>query len=104
MDLNADIDLTGKMCDYNVGKEIGRGAYAVVKQCTHKPSGTKMAIKIYEKHRLLDSVINAAVKREIDILKKLNHKYILKLYEVIEGLKQVKFIKLEPYLKDMDCD
>jgi serine/threonine protein kinase len=83
---------TGKMADYTVGKEIGKGAYAVVKQCIHKPTGLKLAIKIYEKYKLLDSVRKAAVKREIDVLKQLAHKNVLKLYEVIEGIKQVTYI------------
>jgi len=91
LDSNTPIQLTGKMSDYTVGREIGKGAYAVVKQCIHKPSGTKMAIKIYEKYRLLDSTRRAAVKREIEVLKKLEHKNILKLYEIIDGIKQVRF-------------
>ncbi len=92
LDVNTPIELTGKMSDYTVGREIGKGSYAVVKQCIHKASGTKMAIKIYEKYKLLDSTRRAAVKREIDVLKKLEHKNILKLYEVIDGIKQVFYI------------
>ncbi len=30
---------------YHFGKQIGHGAYAVVKECVHKPSGEKVAIK-----------------------------------------------------------
>ncbi len=89
LETSTPVQFNGKMSDYTVGKEIGKGAYAVVKQCIHKPSGIIMAIKIYEKYKLLDSTRKTAVKREIDVLKKLEHKNILKLYEVIDGIKQV---------------
>jgi hypothetical protein len=39
----------GRIEDYAIGKEIGKGAYAIVKQALHKPSNKKMAIKFYEK-------------------------------------------------------
>ena len=30
---------------YHFGRQIGQGAYAIVKECTHKPSGERVAIK-----------------------------------------------------------
>lgn len=40
--------------DYVIGKEIGRGAYATVRFGMNKESGRKVAIKLYDKHKLLD--------------------------------------------------
>ena len=77
--------------DYVIGKEIGKGAYAIVKQCLHKPTNLECAIKIYEKVKLLDIQRKNAVKREISILSLLKHDSIVKLYEVIDTPKQVKF-------------
>ena len=37
---------------YHFGKQIGHGAYAVVKECIHKPSGEKVAIKQYDRSKL----------------------------------------------------
>ena len=37
---------------YQFGKEIGKGAYAVVKECIHKPSGEHVAIKQYDRLKL----------------------------------------------------
>lgn len=82
----------GRIEDYSIGKEIGKGAYAIVKLAHHKPTGKKMAIKIYEKVKLLDPQKKNSVKREIQILKKLDHLNIVKLYEVIDCVKQVKFV------------
>lgn len=80
----------GRIEDYVIGKEIGKGAYASVKLCTHKPSGLKFAIKIYEKIKLNDVHKRSAVKREIEVLKKIEHINIVKLHEVIETIKHVR--------------
>jgi hypothetical protein len=80
----------GKIEDYAIGKEIGKGAYAIVKQALHKPTNRKVAVKIYEKSKLLDPQRNSSVKREIQILKKIDHVNIVKLHEVIDTPKQVK--------------
>ena len=82
-------NLSDKVSDYLIGKEIGKGAYAVVKQAVHKQSGTKLAIKIYEKFKLMDPARKSAVKREIQVLRQLDHPNIVRLYEVIDNPKQV---------------
>lgn len=66
---------------YDVGKEIGRGAFSIVKEGVNKKTGQKVAIKSirtrYIKNKLLI--------REIDIMKKVGtHPNILKLHEVFE--------------------
>jgi serine/threonine protein kinase len=81
----------GKLDDYIIGKELGKGSYAVVKQVLHKPSGMKLAIKFYDKFRLMDPLRKNAVKREIQIMKQLDHPNVVKLYEVIDTTKQVNF-------------
>ena len=40
---------------YELGKQIGQGAYAVVKEGIHKPSGERVAIKQYDKSKLQDA-------------------------------------------------
>jgi Protein kinase domain len=79
----------GRIEDYKFIKEIGKGAYAIVKSAVHRPTGVKYAIKIYEKYKLMDPAKKAAVKREIQILKQIDHKNIVKMYEVIDAPKQV---------------
>jgi hypothetical protein len=79
----------GRIEDYAIGKEIGKGAYAIVKQALHKPTNRKLAVKIYEKSKLVDPQRKSSVKREIQILKKIDHSNIVKLHEVIETAKQV---------------
>jgi serine/threonine protein kinase len=80
---------TGNIEEYRLGSEIGKGSFATVKQAVHKQTGEKFAIKVYDKNKLVDSARRGTVKREIQILKKLNSKYTIKLYEVIETTKYV---------------
>lgn len=82
----------GRLDDYIMGKEIGKGAYAIVKQGTHKLLNIKVAIKVYEKVKLLDIQKKGSVKREIQILKRINHPNLVKLHEVIETTKQTLLI------------
>lgn len=79
----------GKIEDYSIGKEIGKGAYASVKSAIHKYTNSCVAIKVYEKIKLDDCHKRNAVKREIEVLKKLSHPSIVKLVESIETLKHV---------------
>ena len=79
----------GRIEDYAIGKEIGKGAYAIVKQALHKPTNIYVAVKIYDKSKLIDPQRNSSVKKEIEILQKIDHSNIVKLHEVIATTKQV---------------
>jgi len=61
----------------------------VVRIGLHKMSNFKVAIKIYEKLKLLEPNRRKSVKREIKIMERLDHKYIAKLYEAFDTHKQV---------------
>ena len=87
----------GKIEDYLITKELGKGSYAVVKLAKHKVTKENYAIKIYTKESLLDPQKRNTVKNEINILKQLNHINIMKLYEVIDSSKYL-YLVLE-YIK-----
>lgn len=89
-----------------MGKQIGQGAYAVVRSGFHKDQGRRIAIKVYDKYKLLDPQRRKSVVREIKILSKMNNKYIIQLFEAFDNPKQVflvmeyvKGISLHAYLK-----
>lgn len=69
--------------EYNVGKAIGRGNFAVVRLAKHSIANCKVAIKIVDKNRL-DEENLLKIEREIHILKSLDHPHIIKLYEIIK--------------------
>lgn len=77
---------------YMIGKKIGSGAYAQVRIGIHKILNAKVAIKIYDKLKLLEPNRRKSVKREIKILEKLEHVGISRLYEAFDTHKQVYLI------------
>ncbi len=80
--------------EYQMGSLIGQGAYAAVKSAHHRKTGLRVAIKVYEKFRLLDLQRKKSVNREIRILQKLNHPHIVKLFEIIDTSKQVRIVNI----------
>ena len=63
--------------NYELGGLIGEGAYAFVRIAIHKPTNTQVAVKIYEKRRLIG--LRRNLKREVKLLIAINHKNIIKL-------------------------
>ena len=85
--------IENKISYYEIGKIIGKGAYSVVKLCKNKITQEKFAMKIYEKKNLKDHIIKKCISKEIEILKKLNHPNIVKLYDVIYTDKNIFLIQ-----------
>lgn len=78
--------------EFAVGKLIGTGAYASVKSAVLKSDGKKVALKTYEKYRLTDPSKKKNVGREIEILKKLEHPNVVRIFDVIETPKQLHLV------------
>jgi MAP/microtubule affinity-regulating kinase len=55
----------------------------------HKKSNKKVALKIYEKEKMVEIQRKKSVRREIKLMERLNHPNIAKLYEAIETKDQV---------------
>ena len=79
-----------KIENYEIEKRIGHGAFATVKCGREKLSGVKYAIKVYEKCKMVEKHKRVNVRREIDILKKVNHVNIVQLFKVFEDNRNVK--------------
>lgn len=64
-------------------KILGQGSYGAVCSAIHKPTGKKIAIKkmdgVFE-----DEVDCKRILREINLLRKLQHPYVIRIYDVIE--------------------
>ena len=78
-----------KKGNYYLKETIGEGAFAKVKLGIHIPTGEKVAIKILNKEHFSDdsSEKNNIIKirKEINILKRIHHKNIIQLYEIMES-------------------
>ena len=59
--------------DYIIGKQIGQGAYAIVRIGLHKILNKKVALKIYKKYKLEEPNRRKSVKREIKLMEKMKH-------------------------------
>jgi len=68
---------------YKMGKQLGEGAFSVVKDGTHKQSGDSYAIKIVTKAKLT-AEDEEALKDEISVLNELKHDHIICLYDVFD--------------------
>jgi len=80
------------LSDYHVGLIIGQGSFASVRRAVQKTTKTSVAIKTYEKYRLLDALQKTAVAREIKILSQLSHDNVVRLLKVIDAPKQLHLV------------
>ena len=69
---------------YRVGKLLGRGAFGKVSLGMHKATNQLVAIKSINKEFLEEERSRRKVAKEVAILKKLQHKNIVNLYETFE--------------------
>ncbi|KAJ3000413.1 Map microtubule affinity-regulating kinase [Globomyces sp. JEL0801] len=68
---------------YDLDKNIGEGNFAKVRLAKHTITGQQVAIKIIDKNKL-DKATSKKLFREVRIMRLLNNKNIVKLYEVID--------------------
>ncbi|KAG8496123.1 hypothetical protein CXB51_009289 [Gossypium anomalum] len=68
---------------YEIGRLLGCGAFAKVYHARNLRTGLSVAVKVINKKKLPNLTMMSNVKREISIMSRLNHPYIVKLYEVL---------------------
>jgi len=78
--------------DYIIGKQVGAGAYATVRFGLHKETGKKVAIKVYEKFKLLDPQRRKSVRCEIRLMERLRHPNIVVFHDALDTPKQIYII------------
>ena len=75
--------------EYYIGKyliqnTLGQGTFGKVKMGIYSPTGEKVAVKIFKKDELVEDEYKMLVKREFDILEKLNHPNVIFVEEIFE--------------------
>lgn len=82
--------LTNVRDKYHINeKELGHGHYGVVRKCMDRETNKWYAIKSIRKSKVSKIEV---LKREIEILKEVNHPHIIKLIEVHEDAKYLHLI------------
>ncbi|KAI6216588.1 Protein kinase domain-containing protein [Aphelenchoides fujianensis] len=76
---------------YEVDSTIGKGNHAVVKLARHRITKTEVAIKIIDKRQLDPESLKKAY-REIQVLKKIRHPHIIRLYQVMESTNMIYLV------------
>lgn len=77
------LDLTGRKVEdfYEIGEQLGRGSFSIVKRARSKQDGKEYALKVIQRKHIKQKLL----QREIEILKKVKHPNILPLYDVFEN-------------------
>ncbi|TMS01567.1 Serine/threonine-protein kinase DCLK2, partial [Larimichthys crocea] len=77
---------------YQVGKVIGDGNFAVVKECVERSTGQEFALKIIDKARCCGK--EHLIENEVAVLRRVRHPSIIQLIEVDETPSQL-FLVME---------
>ena len=88
---------------YEMVKILGHGSYGQVASAIHKPTGKKVAIKkmdgVFE-----DEVDCKRILRELSLLRKLQHPYVVELLDVIEPIDRENFDTLYVVMELAESD
>jgi len=76
---------------YEVGDELGRGAFSVVKSGVNKKTRERVAIKIIDRHDV-GKDYEKNLRMEMDILRRVDHPNIIALHEMIEAGNKLYFV------------
>ena len=71
--------------DYTILKTLGEGTFCKVKLGIHRPTNTKVAIKILEKNRLTYKEDHLRMQREFDMITSFSHPNVISVSEIIEN-------------------
>ena len=78
--------------EFSIKETIGQGSFSKVKLGINKLTGEKVAIKIMDKKRIKLLSEKKRVQRELNIIKKLNHINIAKIYQIKEDTNNIYII------------
>lgn len=86
--------MTRRVGDYELLETIGTGAFSKVKLCKHTPTMKQYVAKILPK---TNKEVEAEVRVEISILRRVKHDNVVQLHEILESPRNF-YIILEPVL------
>ena len=69
---------------YEIQQVLGEGSYGSVRKIRHKVTGEHRAVKILHKNKLNNNATMDAILNEVNLLRKLDHPNILKVFEAYQ--------------------
>mmetsp|Transcript_28643 Transcript_28643/g.92219 ORF Transcript_28643/g.92219 Transcript_28643/m.92219 type:complete len:436 (-) Transcript_28643:226-1533(-) len=79
---------------YDIGRTLGEGTFGKVKFAVNTETGEEVAIKVLDKERIQKQSMGSQIKKEISIMKQLEHPNVVRLNEVLASRTKI-FIVLE---------
>ncbi|PIA42162.1 hypothetical protein AQUCO_02100194v1 [Aquilegia coerulea] len=76
---------------YELGRMLGQGTFAKVYHGRNLKSGQSVAIKVIDKEKILKVGMIDQIKREISVMRKIQHPNIVQLYEVMASKSKIYF-------------
>lgn len=83
-----------KVGKYELGRTLGEGTFGKVKYAVNSETNEAVAIKVLDKESIQRQNMGNQIKKEISIMKMVNHKHIVSLIEVLASKAKI-FIVLE---------
>ncbi|EPS71316.1 hypothetical protein M569_03446, partial [Genlisea aurea] len=81
-----------KVGKYEVGRTIGEGTFAKVKFAQNTETGESVAMKVLDRSTIIKHKMVDQIKREISIMKRVRHPYVVRLHEVIASRTKIYII------------
>ena len=89
---SSNLPLTVVTDDFALGRVLGRGQFGTTRLATRRDSGQLFACKIILKRKLATQAAVAAVRREVAIMRRLDHPSIVKLQGAYEDDRAVHLV------------
>ncbi|XP_073281694.1 CBL-interacting protein kinase 2-like [Primulina huaijiensis] len=80
------------MKQYEVGKLLGQGTFAKVYHARNLKTDASVAVKIVDKEKIYKAGMIDQIKREISVMRLVNHPNIVQLYEVMASKTKIFFV------------
>ncbi|XP_015886059.2 CBL-interacting serine/threonine-protein kinase 8 [Ziziphus jujuba] len=81
-----------KVGKYEIGRTIGEGTFAKVKFAQNTETGESVAMKVLDRSTIIKHKMIDQIKREIFIMKRVRHPYVVRLYEVLASRTKIYII------------
>ena len=75
----------GDLPGYSIGRVIGEGGFCQVRLGIHHFTRCKVAVKMIDKTRLVETADKRRIGREIRVLKRLSHSNVIRIFDVLES-------------------